>query len=142
RDGHVTGVQTCALPICLRSAAVAPSAADRRLYDRRHQHRQVRDGPVLAERERRDEAQVAQPLPAVTPPPVRLAVLVSGGGTNLLALLDALAESGVARVAGVISSRADAGALERARQRGVPATVLSDPADAAEVITSLGDANL
>src|SRR5207249_7229036 len=34
------------------------------------------------------------------------------------------------------------GALERARQRGVPATVLSDPADAAEVITSLGDANL
>ena len=78
----------------------------------------------------------------MTPPPVRLAVLVSGGGTNLLALLDALAESGVARVSGVVSSRADAGALERARQRGVPATVLSDPADAAEVITSLGDANL
>src|SRR5439155_1165896 len=82
------------------------------------------------------------PPPAAPPTPVRLAVLVSGGGTNLLALLDALAESGVARVARVVSSRADAGALERARQRGVPATVLSDPADAAEVITSLGDANL
>ncbi len=78
----------------------------------------------------------------MTPPPVRLAVLVSGGGTNLLALLDALADSGIARVARVVSSRADAGALERARQRGVHAMVLSHPADADEVVASLGDAEL
>ncbi len=78
----------------------------------------------------------------MTPPPVRLAVLVSGGGTNLLALLDAVADSGVARVARVVSSRADAGALEQARQRGVHAMVLSHPADADEVVASLGDAEL
>src|SRR3989441_12808825 len=62
--------------------------------------------------------------------------------TTLSRSLDALADSGAARVARVVPSRPDAGALERPRQRGVPATVLSHPADAAEVITSLGDAEL
>lgn len=38
----------------------------------------------------------------------------------------------------VLSNRADAGGLERARQAGVPAEVLADPADAAEWITRLG----
>jgi len=74
--------------------------------------------------------------------PVRLAVLVSGGGTNLQALLDALRESPLARVARVISNRPDAGALARARQAGVPATVLRDPGDAAELLAALGDAHL
>src|SRR6266508_4682765 len=27
RDGHVTGVQTCALPICLRALALEPNSA-------------------------------------------------------------------------------------------------------------------
>jgi len=69
-------------------------------------------------------------------------VLVSGGGTNLQALLDALHDSPLARVARVISSRADAGALERARRASVPTAVLRDPGDPAELLAALGDAQL
>ena len=76
------------------------------------------------------------------PLPVRVAVLVSGGGTNLQALLDALHDSPLARVARVISSRADAGALARARRASVPTAVLRDPGDPAELLAALGDAQL
>lgn len=65
----------------------------------------------------------------------RVAVLVSGGGTNLQAILDAQ-KSGVihsGEVALVISNRADAYALERARQAGVPTlTVLKSECGGAE----------
>jgi phosphoribosylglycinamide formyltransferase-1 len=74
--------------------------------------------------------------------PVRVAVLVSGGGTNLQALLDALHDSPIARVARVISSRPDAGALERARRAGVPTTVLRDANDHAELQSALAGAQL
>jgi len=78
--------------------------------------------------------------------PVRVAVLVSGGGTNLQALLDtfsgAAAHAAPVVIARVISNRPDAGALERARRAGVPTTVLRDPANAAELLAALGDANL
>jgi formyltetrahydrofolate-dependent phosphoribosylglycinamide formyltransferase len=74
--------------------------------------------------------------------PVRVAVLASGGGTNLQALLDALTDSPVARVARVITNRSTAGALERAKRSGVPTTVLRDPADAAELLAALSDAQL
>ena len=74
--------------------------------------------------------------------PVRVAVLVSGGGTNLQALLDALHDSPIARVARVISNRPDAGALERARRAGVPTTVLRDANDPAELQSALGGAQL
>jgi len=76
------------------------------------------------------------------PAPVRVAVLVSGGGTNLQALLDALQDSPIARVARVISNRPDAGALERARRAAVPTTVLRDAGDAAELLAALRDAHL
>lgn len=68
----------------------------------------------------------------------RVAVCVSGGGSNLQALLDRLRGEEPARVVLVLSNRADAGALERARQAGIPAEVLADPADASEWITRLG----
>jgi len=68
---------------------------------------------------------------------VRVAVLASGGGTNLQALLDALTDSPLARVARVITNRSTAGALERAKRSGVPTTVLRDPADAAELLAAL-----
>jgi len=74
--------------------------------------------------------------------PVRVAVLVSGGGTNLQALLDALHGSPLARVARVISNRPDAGALDRARRAGVDAIVLRDTTDPAELHSALNDAQL
>lgn len=73
---------------------------------------------------------------------VRVAVLVSGGGTNLQALLDALGSEAPAAVVRVVSSRPGVGALERARQANVPGVVLRDPLDAAEVVGQLGDADL
>ncbi len=68
----------------------------------------------------------------------RVAVCVSGGGSNLQALLDQLQGDAPARVVLVLSNRAEAGGLERARRAGVPAEVLADPADASEWITRLG----
>lgn len=57
----------------------------------------------------------------------RIAVLVSGGGTNLQALIDAqhsgLIEGG--EIAAVISSNPDAFALERAAKAGIPGYVVS-----------------
>ena len=53
---------------------------------------------------------------------LRLAVLASGRGSNLQAILDAMAEGRLdARPVGVFSDKASAFALERARQAGVPA---------------------
>ena len=57
----------------------------------------------------------------------RIAVLVSGGGTNLQALLDA-EEAGLiphGEIALVISNNPDAYALQRARAFGVPAGVIT-----------------
>ena len=72
--------------------------------------------------------------------PVRVAVLASGGGTSLRAFLDALHNSPLARVARVVTNRPDAGALARARLAGVPAAVLRDPGDPAELLAALTDA--
>ena len=62
----------------------------------------------------------------------RLVVLASGSGTNLQALLDAPDLGG--EVVGVVSDRADAGALARARRHGLPAdtVVLGDDREAWE----------
>jgi len=73
---------------------------------------------------------------------VRVAVLVSGSGSNLQALLDALRPGGPAHVVHVISSRPGAGALERARKAGVPTTVLADTQDAGELLAALRDTDL
>ena len=59
--------------------------------------------------------------------PVNIAVFVSGGGTNLQALIDAQ-ESGIiksGRIRLVIASRSDAYALERAANAGIDAVVIS-----------------
>jgi len=57
--------------------------------------------------------------------PLALGVLLSGSGSNLQALLDAVAAGRLhARIAVVISNRADALGLERARRAGVPTAVL------------------
>ncbi|HEV2751685.1 MAG TPA: phosphoribosylglycinamide formyltransferase [Gemmatimonadales bacterium] len=69
-------------------------------------------------------------------------MLVSGGGTNLQALLDVLRGSPHAQIARVVSSHAGAAALDRARRAGVPTTVVRDPANADELVGALGDARL
>ncbi len=58
---------------------------------------------------------------------LNVAVLVSGGGTNLQAILDAKAAGGLAhaRLALVLASKPGVYALERAAKAGVPAAVVS-----------------
>lgn len=61
------------------------------------------------------------------PEPVRLGLLASGRGSNLQAIIDAIEGGHLgARLAVVVSDRADAQALERARMHGT-AAVFVDP---------------
>jgi phosphoribosylglycinamide formyltransferase-1 len=78
-----------------------------------------------------------------------LGVLVSGSGTNLQAILDAIAEGRLdARVCVVISNKANAFALTRARRANVPVRVIShkDHADReafdAALVSALRDAGV
>lgn len=58
---------------------------------------------------------------------LKLVVMVSGGGTNLQAIMDAIAGGTVtnAEIAAVISNNADAYALERAKKNGIEAACIS-----------------
>lgn len=57
--------------------------------------------------------------------PCRVVVLISGGGTNLQALIDACAAGELsAEIAAVVSNRPGAGGLERAERAGIPARSL------------------
>lgn len=59
----------------------------------------------------------------------RLVVLVSGGGTNLQALIDAPGDS--FDIVGVVADRDDAGGLDRAAAAGIPTRVVVPQADRA-----------
>jgi phosphoribosylglycinamide formyltransferase-1 len=61
----------------------------------------------------------------MSPPNARLIVLISGNGSNLQAILDAI-QSGIikAEISAVISNKRDAYGLERARKAGIPVLVL------------------
>jgi len=70
------------------------------------------------------------PVPAPRNSLDRIGVLASGGGSNLQALLDYLdATPGSPTVAVVLSDKPQAGALQRASARGIPAHVLANPKD-------------
>ena len=71
--------------------------------------------------------------------PTRVAVLVSGGGTNLQALLDAKARGDLplAEFALVLSNVPDAYALERAKKAGVPTKVITRTGKKRETFTRL-----
>lgn len=58
---------------------------------------------------------------------LRLAVMVSGGGTNLQAIMDRIADGTIAdtEIAVVISNNKNAYALERAKKGGIPAVCVS-----------------
>jgi formyltetrahydrofolate-dependent phosphoribosylglycinamide formyltransferase len=71
---------------------------------------------------------------------MRVAVLASGSGSNLQALLDSLRSPEGARVILVVSDKSSAGALDRARAAGVRTHVLSDPSDAAAMLGVLREA--
>jgi phosphoribosylglycinamide formyltransferase-1 len=73
-------------------------------------------------------------------PAFRVAVLISGTGTNLQALLDTIHGSEI-EIVGVASSRADAPGLQRADRAGVDTAVfaIADHADRAARDRALGD---
>jgi phosphoribosylglycinamide formyltransferase 1 len=66
------------------------------------------------------------PYSTATRPPYTLGVLISGRGSNLQALIDAIAQGRLdARIAVVVSNRTDAPGLDRARQAGIDVVCLS-----------------
>ena len=58
---------------------------------------------------------------------LRVVVMVSGGGTNLQAIIDRVADGTItnAEIVGVISNNANAYALERAKEHGISACCIS-----------------
>ncbi len=74
---------------------------------------------------------------------LRIVVMVSGGGTNLQAIIDAIAEGKIrnTEIAGVISNNKGVFSLERAEKAGIPNAVVSpkDFADRAEFNKALLD---
>ena len=57
--------------------------------------------------------------------PLPLGVLISGGGTNLQAIMDAIADGQLpAEIRLVVSNRSDAYGLSRAERHGIPSAVL------------------
>ena len=58
---------------------------------------------------------------------LRVVVMVSGGGTNLQAIIDRIRDGGItqAKLVGVISNNKGAGALDRAEKAGIPAVCVS-----------------
>jgi formyltetrahydrofolate-dependent phosphoribosylglycinamide formyltransferase len=70
---------------------------------------------------------------------MRVAVFVSGSGTNLQALLDACGKESPARVVLVAANKKDAKGLERARNAGVDTHFIEDPTDGAAIVTTLSD---
>ena len=75
-------------------------------------------------------------MKSVATPPLRIAILFSGGGTTLQNLIDATRDGRLPNVAIVkaISSRRDAYGIERCRLAGIPCAVVSksryaDPAE-------------
>ena len=58
---------------------------------------------------------------------LKIVVLVSGGGTNLQAVIDGVKEGTISntQIAGVISNNKNAYALERARDNGIPGVCVS-----------------
>lgn len=58
--------------------------------------------------------------------PLKIAVLLSGSGTNLQAIIDAVADGSLnAQIVHVVSSRPDAYGIERAKAAGIPTMVLN-----------------
>jgi phosphoribosylglycinamide formyltransferase 1 len=70
---------------------------------------------------------------------MRIAVAISGRGSNLEALLRAMETDGPAEIVLVITDKAEARGLEHARRRGIPVTVLTDAGAPEEWLQSLDE---
>ncbi|MCJ7872095.1 phosphoribosylglycinamide formyltransferase [Phaeobacter sp. J2-8] len=55
---------------------------------------------------------------------LRVAILISGGGSNMVTLVDSMTGDHPARPCLVLSNKADAGGLDKARARGIPTAVV------------------
>ncbi len=73
---------------------------------------------------------------------MRVAVLASGSGSNLQALLDACRPPERAEIALVACNVPGAGALERARRAGVATWEIADPSDGAAMLAALRGARI
>ena len=69
---------------------------------------------------------------AMAPEPLKVAVLLSGSGTNLQAIIDAVADDGLPiDIVQVVSSRSGVAGIGRAERAGIPVLAL-EPADYAD----------
>lgn len=67
-----------------------------------------------------------RPLPEPLDRPVRLAALISGGGTTVMSLLDRIKAGTLnAEIVLVAASRSDCGGIEKARAAGLPVQVIN-----------------
>jgi len=74
---------------------------------------------------------------------IRIAVLVSGGGTNLQTLIDAVEKGDInGEIAAVISDRENAYALERARKHGIKAIYIDRNQLAKRLLPELRELNI
>jgi len=72
-----------------------------------------------------DEAKAGDVFLMTNNPPLSLAVLISGRGSNLQSLIESCArEDFPARIAVVISNRPEAAGLDRARKAGIPTEIV------------------
>lgn len=80
---------------------------------------------ALAQRLVHDDSNAGAYLAFMTSP-IRLAVLISGGGTTLQNLIERIADGSIkANIVQVISNRAEVGGVERARKAGLPTAIVS-----------------
>jgi phosphoribosylglycinamide formyltransferase 1 len=80
------------------------------------------------------------PRPMSVTAPARIAVLASGGGSNLQAILSHFStheRENVARVTVVVSNREGAGALERGRKAGIPSIAIRTDDDGRSLLNTL-----
>ena len=68
---------------------------------------------------------------------MKVAVLASGGGSNLQALIDSASSGSPFEVVLVCSNKADSGALARARDAGIRGWAISDPSDGQAMVAEL-----
>ncbi|MEO7360981.1 MAG: phosphoribosylglycinamide formyltransferase [Gemmatimonadaceae bacterium] len=77
--------------------------------------------------------------------PSRIAVLASGGGSNLQSIIEHFRNEPASKAGVVVfvgSNRADAGALQRARAAGIATFVIADSSDGASLLAALRAADI